>query len=292
MTFPIIEPSANDAPKSSSLDPERGLYSEKSMPRLKPEQVALLRIADSALIHSQRLSQWCGHAPMLEEDLALSNIALDLLGQARMLYQHLASHAEIAGRDEDWYAYWRDEKNFFNLSLVELPNGLTMSSGPREDYAVTVAKLFTSAAYFLPYWSALSKAPNVALAEIAQKSLKEARYHWDHAAEWILRMGDGTAESNRRAQLALDRIWPYCNELFADDDLDREAKTKMTGVLPSEIESSWNKLVDSVLAEGQLKRPSPSKMLSRGKLGEHTEAMGFLLAEMQSIARQHPGASW
>ncbi len=262
------------------------------MPTLTAEQRALLRIADSALIHSQRLAQWCGHAPMLEEDLALSNIALDLLGQARMLYQYLATQPESLGCDEDWYAYWRNEKDFFNVSLVELPNGLTLSSGPREDYAVTLVKLFVSAAYFLPYWSALSRAPDQALAEIAQKSVKEARYHWEHAAEWMRRMGDGTPESNRRAQAALERVWPYSNEFFNDDEFDRKAKLGLTGILPSEIEPSWNQLVDPVLSEAQLKRPSPSKMLSRGKQGEHTEAFGFLLFEMQSLARQHPGALW
>jgi ring-1,2-phenylacetyl-CoA epoxidase subunit PaaC len=262
------------------------------IPALKAEQKAVLRIADSALIHSQRLAQWCGHAPMLEEDLALSNIALDLLGQARMLYQHLASQPESAGRDEDWYAYFRNEKDFFNFSLVELPNGLTLSSSPREDYAVTLVKLFISAAFYLPYWSALSKAPNQPLAEIARKSVKEARYHWEHAAEWMRRMGDGTPESQRRAQAALERVWPYSNELFNDDEFDQDAKTGLTGILPSEIEPSWNHLVDAVLSEAHLKRPAQSKMLSRGKQGEHTEAFGFLLSEMQSLARQHPGAAW
>ncbi len=262
------------------------------MPQLTAEQKVLLRIADSALIHSQRLAQWCGHAPMLEEDLALSNIALDLLGQARMLYQHLASQPESAGRDEDWYASFRNEKDFLNFSLLELPNGLTFSSGPREDYAVTLVKLFVSAAYYLPYWSALSKAPNRALAEIAQKSVKEARYHWEHAAEWMRRMGDGTTESQTRAQAALERVWPYSNELFNDDEFDQTAKEGLTGILPSEIEPSWNHLVDQVLLEAQLKRPAPSNMLSRGKQGEHTEAFGFLLSEMQSLARQYPGATW
>ncbi len=263
-----------------------------TMPKLKVEQTALLRLADSALIHSQRLAQWCGHAPMLEEDLALSNIALDLLGQARMLYQHLAKQAESAGRDEDWYAFWRNEKDYLNLSLVELPNGLTFSSGPREDYAVTLVKLFVCAAYFLPYWSALSQSPDPSLAEIAQKSVKEARYHWEHAAEWMRRMGDGTTESQRRAQAALERVWPYSNELFSDDAIDQEAKHGLTGILPSDLEPSWNQLVDQVLSEAQLKRPAQSKMLSRGKQGEHTEAFGFLLSEMQSLARQHPGATW
>lgn len=259
---------------------------------LSAEHKVVLRIADTALIHSQRLSQWCGHAPMLEEDLALSNIALDLLGQARMLYQHLSSLPELAGSNEDAFAFWRNERDFFNVALVELPNGLTLSSGPRDDYAVTLAKLFASAAFFLPYWSALAKAPDRALSEIAQKSVKEARYHWQHAAEWMIRMGDGTEASQARAQAALERVWPYCNELFSDDDVDRQALASITGVLPSEMLPAWNALIDPVLAEAQLKRPPTSKMLSRGKQGEHTEAMGLLLAEMQSLARQHPGAQW
>jgi ring-1,2-phenylacetyl-CoA epoxidase subunit PaaC len=263
-----------------------------SVAHLGADQKILLRIADTGLIHSQRLSQWCGHAPMLEEDLALSNIALDLLGQARMLYQYLGSLPESLGCDEDAYAYWRNERDFFNVSLVELPNGLTLSSGPRDDYAVTLAKLFASSAFFLPYWSALCGAPDRTLAEIAQKSVKEARYHWQHAADWMIRMGDGTAQSQVRAQTALERVWPYCNELFSDDDIDLASKASMTGVLPSEIAPAWNLLVDPVLAEAQLKRPAASKMLSRGKQGEHTESMGLLLAEMQSLARQHPGAAW
>jgi ring-1,2-phenylacetyl-CoA epoxidase subunit PaaC len=262
------------------------------MPILNSQQIALLRIADSSLIHSQRLAQWCGHAPMLEEDLALSNIALDLLGQARMLYQYLATQPESMGRDEDWYAYWRPENKFYNVSLVELPNGLTMSSGPRDDYAVTLVKLFTSAAFYLPYWSALGGAPDRSLAEIAQKSVKEARYHWEHAAQWVVRLGDGTPESQSRAQAALNRVWPYCNELFVDDLIDQEARLSLTGICPSEIAPVWNKLVDDVLVQAQLKRPAASQMLSRGKQGEHTEGMGFLLSEMQSLARQHPGAVW
>jgi ring-1,2-phenylacetyl-CoA epoxidase subunit PaaC len=262
------------------------------LPAFSAGQTALLRIADTSLIHSQRLSQWSGHAPMLEEDLALSNIALDLLGQARMLYQHLASLEISTGRDEDWYAYFRVERQFYNHTLAELPNGLTLSSGPRDDYAVTLTKLFLSSAYFLPYWSALCRSPYEALAQIAQKCVKEARYHWEHAAQWMVRMGDGTQESNERAQAALNRLWPYCNEMLSDDAIDLAAKTDFTVALPSELAKSWAELVNPVLEQAQLLRPSASKMLSQGKRGEHSEAMGLLLAEMQTLARQHPGAAW
>ena len=253
---------------------------------------ALLRIADTSLIHSHRLSQWCGHAPMLEEDLALANIALDLLGQARMLYQHLAQLPGASAQDEDQYAYWRAEKEFLNLTLVELPNGLSMSSGPREDYAVTLTKLFLSAAYYLALWSALRAAPYAALADIAHKAVKEARYHWDHAAQWMIRMGDGTVESKRRAQAALDRLLPYTNEFFVSDAIDVQAQDAMTGIKLEDLAAPWNDMIDAVLAEAGLTRPNPTKMLSTGKQGLHSEGMGFLLAEMQSLARQHPGATW
>lgn len=259
---------------------------------LSAREVAMLRMADSALVHSQRIAQWCGHGPMLEEDLAFTNVSLDLLGQARMVYQHLSSLPGAQGPDEDWYAYFRNEKAFFNVSLVELPNGLTMSSGPREDYAVALARLFLSTAFYLPMWAALREAPYAPLAEIAQKAVKEARYHWDHASQWMLRMGDGTAESNRRAQAALDRVWPYAQEMFVDDAWDVQAAADTTGIVPSALAPKWNEMVDSVLAEAGLKRPPASKMLSNGKRGVHSEAMGFLLAEMQTLARQHPGAQW
>jgi ring-1,2-phenylacetyl-CoA epoxidase subunit PaaC len=257
-------------------------------------ETLLLRIADTSMIHSQRLAQWCGHAPMLEEDLALSNIALDLLGQARLLYQALGAINVESTRhqSEDHYAFWRDEEAFLNLTLVELPNGLTLSSGPRDDYAVTLAKLFLSSAYFLPYWTALCQAPFKPLSDIAHKSVKEARYHWEHASQWMLRMGDGTDESHARAQAALNRLWPYCNEMFDDDALDRQGQTTVTGVLPSALRGRWDHLVNDILKEAGLARPIDSNMLSKGRYGGHSECFGVLLAEMQSLARKHPGAQW
>ncbi len=259
---------------------------------LGAREVALLRLADAALVHSQRAAQWCGHGPMLEEDLALTNVSLDLLGQARMIYQHLSTLPGAQGPDEDWYAYFRNEKAFLNPSLFELPNGLTMSSGPREDYAVALARLFLTSAWALPMWARLRQAPYAPLAEIAAKAVKETRYHWDHAAQWMLRMGDGTAASNRRAQAALDRLWPYVAELFADDAWDVAAASDTTGVLPSQLRADFDALVDDVLAEAGLRRPPDSKFMSTGKRGLHSEAMGYLLAEMQTLARQHPGAQW
>lgn len=247
----------------------------------------LLRLADGALVHSQRLSEWCGHGPILEEDIAMSNIALDTLGQARLLYQH-AAQLEGAGRDEDALAYFRDEREFRNLTLLELPNG----AGPRDDYAVTIARLFLHSALMLHAWDALRASTDPQLAAIAAKSLKETRYHVDHAGQWLVRFGDGTDESHARAQAALERLWPYTHEAFEDDDIDREAAR--AGLAPpwSSLRPAWLASVDAVLSEATLRRPADTPFRSRGKAGAHSEYLGYLLAEMQVVARAHPGARW
>lgn len=248
---------------------------------------SLLRLADAALVHSQRLSEWCGHGPILEEDLALTNVALDLLGQARLLYAH-AGALEGRGRDEDAFAYWRDAGAFRNPTLVELPNG----TGPRDDYAVTIARLFLHAAWQVPAWSALAGSADAQLAAIAAKSVKESRYHLEHARQWMVRFGDGTAESNRRAQAALDRLWPYTREWFVDDPIDAAAAQAGVGVLPSSLRPAWDGIVDTTLAEATLRRPADSEFVSTGRQGVHSEYLGHLLAEMQTLARAHPGARW
>ncbi len=231
-------------------------------------RLALAR-ADDALILGHRLSEWCGHAPALEEDLALANIALDLIGQARSLYT-LAGAA--TGHDEDHLAYLRDERAFTNLLLVERPNG---------DFAVTITRQFLYSAYIDPYWRSIA-ATQSPLAPIAAKAAKESAYHLRHAAEWLIRLGDGTAESHRRAQTALTQLWPYTDELFDPITPDDIAVPRET----------WDTTVNAVLAEATLTRPDPKWQHRGGRLGTHTEHLGHLLAEMQSLHRSNPGATW
>jgi ring-1,2-phenylacetyl-CoA epoxidase subunit PaaC len=248
----------------------------------------LLRLADESLIHSQRLSEWCGHGPILEEDMALANVALDSLGQARLIYSHLARF-EGRGRDEDQLAYFRDDHEFLNATLVELPNSSSFGS---RDYAMPIAKLFLHSAYMLLKWEALRVSSDATLAAIAAKSIKESRYHFDHASQWVLRFGDGTAESKARISAALSYLRPYCNELFADDSVDKWAHASSIGPLNTELYSRWENLVTPVLSEATLSPPPSSSFLSRGRTGYHSESLSLLLAEMQSLARQHPGVTW
>jgi len=247
----------------------------------------VLRLADDALVLGQRLSEWCGHGPLLEEDIALTNIALDLIGQARLLLAH-AGQLEGRGRDEDALAYFRDEAGFRNATLVELPNG----SAAHEDYGVTIVRNALVAALAVPLWEALTGSADRELAAIAGKSVKEARSHLRHAGEWLVRLGDGTEASNARVQAALDRLWPYTHEWWATDPLEAQAAAAGIGPTRASLKPAWDARLDALLAQATLKRPADSSFVSTGKLGRHSEHMGFLLAEMQSLARQHPGASW
>ncbi len=233
----------------------------------------LLRIADGSLILSQRLSEWCGHGPILEEDIAFTNIALDLLGQARLLYT-LAGTREGRGRDEDAFAYFRDELAFTNPTLVELPNG---------DFGQSVLRTFLYTAYQRPLWEMLRTAGDHELAAIAEKSAKETTYHCNHLRGWVVRLGDGTAESHTRMQRALDYVWPYTQELFAADAVDPDAEA---------LESEWRAGVTAVLTEATLTIPAATPFRATGKQGRHSEHMGYLLQEMQSLARAHPSAKW
>jgi len=242
----------------------------------------VLRLADTALIHGQRLSEWCGHGPVLEEDLALTNIALDLIGQARLLLAHAAA-LEGAGRDEDDLAFLRDQGAYRNATLVELPNG---------DFARTVVRNLLMSAYQVLLWRALQASRDTQLAAIAGKSLKEASYHLQHAAGWTVRLGDGTDESHRRTQSALDALWPYAAELFAPDPIDDAAAAAGIGVPCASLEGAWRAAVDPVLAEATLTAPAASPLHSRGKAGVHTEHLGHLLSEMQYLQRAYPGAKW
>jgi ring-1,2-phenylacetyl-CoA epoxidase subunit PaaC len=243
---------------------------------------SVLRIADTSLILGQRLSEWCGRGPVIEEDIALTNIALDLIGQARLLLTH-AGRLEGQGRDEDRLAFLRAESEFRNLSMVELPN---------QDFGRTILRNFLVAAWQAPLWAALRSSSDAQLAAIAEKSAKETRYHLQHVADWTVRLGDGTAESKRRMQHALDYLWPYTTEFFADDELDRAAQAAGLLPLPSSLQPAWEATVLTLLAEATLAVPARTPFLSTGRQGRHTEHMGHLLAPMQAMQRTYPGCTW
>ena len=242
----------------------------------------LLRLADDRLVLGHRLSEWCGHGPILEEDIALANISLDLIGQASALLK-LAGEIEGKGRSEDTLAYFRDAIEFRNAQLVELPNG---------DFAATIVRQFLFDAWDVLMLERLTNAKHEALAGIAAKALKEAKYHLRHTAEWVRMLGDGTAESHRRAQRALDDLWPYTAELFLTDDTDRQASGAGIGVDVEALKPRWRQTVDQVMTEATLVVPKDGFSPRGGRTGRHTEHLGHMLAEMQSLARAHPGATW
>jgi ring-1,2-phenylacetyl-CoA epoxidase subunit PaaC len=242
----------------------------------------VLRRADDALVLGHRLSEWCGHAPVLEEELALANIALDLIGQARSLYDY-AARLDGRGLTEDDFAYLRDVNRYRNCLLVEQPNG---------DFAVTIARQFLYAAFMAPFWRALSASRDDTLAAIAAKAEKEAAYHLRHAAEWLIRLGDGTAESHERAQAALDELWMYTGELFEADAVERGLAERGVAVDPASIRPEWDETVDPVLSEATLRRPPDGWMQTGGRTGRHSEHLGYILAELQFLQRAYPGAKW
>ena len=242
-----------------------------------------LRLGDDSLVLSQRLGGWITYAPQLEEDVALANIALDLLGQARTLLSY-AGEVEGAGRDEDDLAYLRDERDFRNVALVEIPNG---------DFAVTMARQLCFSTWQLALHRRLTASADATLAGVAGKSVKEVSYHRDHATQWVLRLGDGTDESHARMQAGLDRVWPYVAELFATDELEQRLAAEGVAVDVSTLREEWDAHVGSVLQEAALTRPQGGPELpAGGRRGIHTESFGFLLAEMQHLHRSHPGATW
>jgi ring-1,2-phenylacetyl-CoA epoxidase subunit PaaC len=245
--------------------------------RESPALAALLARADDALVLGHRLSEWCGRAPMLEEEMALANIALDLIGQARGLYQHAAA-LEDAGHDEDHLAYLRDARQFRNLLLLELPNG---------DFARTILRLLLYASFAERFWNAVHTA-DPTLAGIAAMAAKECAYHARHAADWTIRLGDGTAESHARAAAALDLLWPYTGELFAGDP----AEAALFGVDAAALREAWRVAVLGVLREATLPLPVDGWMQRGGRDGRHTEHLGHMLAEMQSLPHTLPGAVW
>jgi len=235
----------------------------------------LLCRADDALILGHRLSEWTGHAPSLEEELAFANIALDLIGQARALYGYAGT---LTGHSEDELAYLRDAPAWRNCLIVELPNG---------DFAFSIARLLLVSAFADPFWRAATASVDDTFGAIAAKAEKETAYHLRHASEWLIRLGDGTAESHRRAQAALDDLWPYTGELFAmvPDD---------AGIAPdpASLHGIWSATIDGVVARATLVRPPDGWMQSGGRSGRHTEHLGHLLAEMQFVQRTYPGAAW
>ena len=258
-----------------------------------PEHVEyVLRLGDSALVLGQRLAEWCGHGPALEEDIALANIALDLIGQARLLLTH-AGRIEGKGRDEDRLAYLREVPEFRNATLAELPNGGVASAGPATgDYAVTIARNLFFGAYHCELWHALERSTDAELAAIAAKSLKEARYHFRHAADWTIRLGDGTDESHARMQRTLDALWPYTHELFETDVVEEAVARHGIGVASASLRDGWLAMLAPVVEEATLRLPAASPFRSTGKLGRHSEHLGYLLTEMQSVHRRYPGATW
>ncbi|RKN24058.1 phenylacetate-CoA oxygenase subunit PaaI [Micromonospora musae] len=233
-----------------------------------------LRLGDDALIAAQRLAEWTTRAPEMEEDIALANIALDQLGAARLLLTY-AGELEGAGRDEDALAYLRDDREFRNCLLVELPN---------DDFAVTMAKLLFLSAYQLPLYTALAECADERLTAIGSKARKESAYHLDHASLWVKRLGDGTEESHRRMQAAADQVWPYVAELFTPDP--------GAPVDPATLRAEFDATVTAVLTEATLARPESGWAPAGGRDGLHTEHLSYLLAEMQVLHRAHPGAKW
>ncbi len=253
----------------------------------------LLHLADNALVLGQRNAEWCGHGPILEEDIALSNVSLDLIGQARLLYQLVAT---LKGGDctEDKLAYFRDTGEFRNYTLLELPHHGPLSGYAQAslDYGTTIVRNFLYSALMALLWEALEKSANADLAAIAAKSLKEVRYHLRHSRDWLVRLGDGTDESHARTQAALDHLLPYTEEFWASSPAEAAAIAAGIGIDPQTLKADWDGLVDAALAEAMLHRPALGGYVPEGKKGLHSEHLGFLLAEMQSLARAHPNGNW
>jgi ring-1,2-phenylacetyl-CoA epoxidase subunit PaaC len=241
-----------------------------------------LRRADDALILGHRLSEWCGHAPAMEEDMALANMGLDLLGQARELYAY-AAKAEGKGNDEDKFAYLRDVRQYRNLLLLEQPNG---------DFARTMVRQFFYAAFADLYWRAMMRSSDATLAAIAAKSEKESAYHIRHSSEWIVRLGDGTEESHRRAQNAIDDLWAFTGEMFAVDGSERGLIERGIAIDPAGLRALWLKTITAVVNEATLSLPKGDWMQQGGRDGRHSEHLGHLLSELQSMQRSFPGATW
>ena len=242
----------------------------------------LLRLGDNCLILGHRLSEWCGHAPALEEDLALSNVALDLIGQTQ-LWLGLAGEVEGRGRDADKLAYLRDAREFRNVLLVEQPNG---------DFAQTMARQFYFDAWHYLLLRELAASTDARVAEIAAKAVKEVAYHLERSREWVIRLGDGTEESRRRMQDGIDDLWMYAGELFEVDEVDREIAGRGVGPDPEALRGPWLDLVRATAEKATLAVPQPGWSQRGGKRGIHSEHLGYVLAELQFLQRAYPNATW
>ncbi len=242
----------------------------------------VLRLGDDSLILGHRLSEWCGHGPILEEDIAMTNISLDLVGQATSLLGY-AGELEGKGRDADALAFLRFDRDYKNVLLVEQPNG---------DFGMTMLRQFFFDAYRKPLFEKLQHSTDQHLAAIAEKSLKETKYHLKHSSEWVIRLGDGTEESNARIQDSLNTLWRYTNELFFTDEVDAELVEK--GIVPSlqEIQNEWNATVTAVLTEATLTIPINNWKQEGGRKGLHSEHLGYILAELQYMQRAYPNMQW
>jgi ring-1,2-phenylacetyl-CoA epoxidase subunit PaaC len=242
----------------------------------------VLRLGDLSLILGQRLGEWVGHSPALEEDLGVANLALDLIGQARLLLTY-AGEVEGRGRDEDKLAYLREQGAYYNAILAEQPNG---------DFGQTVVRQVLIDAFQLELYERMADSRDERLAAIAAKSVKEVRYHLRYSSGWLVRLGDGTDESRAKVQSALELLWPYTVELFAEDELD--CMMADSGIAPrlSQVHAAWVQRIGAILAEATLKFPTDRPHAWHGKRGQHSEHLGYILAEMQYLQRAYPGARW
>ena len=290
---PGVPPGAA-ASTASLLNPEHDVHGDVTVERLDlaaelagDDAVAMPEVAeyalwlgDDALILAQQLGAWIARAPELEEDVALGNIALDLLGHARSLLRYAGT---ATGRTEDDLAYWRDEPEFRTAWLFEQPNG---------DFAQTIARQLAASAYLFELYSALQSSTDATLAAVAAKAVKEVEYHRDHAVQWTLRLAGGTDESRRRMLRAVDDVWPYVDELFRDEPLTDALADQGVAVRPSTLRAAFDAVIDAVFAKADLEVPRSFVSSGGGRHGRHFPTMGYLLAEMQVLARQHPGATW
>jgi len=240
-----------------------------------------LRIADNSLILGQRMSEWCSNGPTLEEDIAMSNISLDMFGQANGFYQYAAQLDGTKSADE--LAFRRNEREFFNHQLVEQENG---------NFGTTMVRNFLHDAFNFLFYTELSKSKDETLSALASKSLKEVKYHLRHSSNWLVRLGDGTEESNAKTQVALEELWMYTGELFEMDVLDTELLNEGISIDNSALKTEWDRMVNNTLAKAKLTRPEDAYMATGGKKGLHTEYLGFILSEMQFLQRAYPDAKW
>lgn len=259
--------------------------------RVQAPEDYLLHLADNAVVLGQRNAEWCGHGPIIEEDIAMANVSLDLIGQARLLYQ-LVAERRGDGCTEDALAYFRDVPQFRNYTLLELPHHgpLVGYAVAERDYATTLVRNFLYSALMVEVWSGLTDAADRQLAAIAERSLKETRYHLRHSQDWLVRLGDGTEESHRRVQAAVDHLWAYTQEFWSASPVETAAAEQ--GLDMAAIRAAWQHTVSQGLAHATLTAPADGGYVSQGKTGVHSEHLGFLLAEMQSLARAHPQGQW